>query len=127
MLQKSLHIYYRAARTIQTMLAIETTINVLRHVNIPLNIATNVSFENENEGDAADSRVVDNNNDTNNAVKAKVINGHTEQEATDDVALPPAAKYSEIWIHLKPDFSHQKLFYTFRIAPNNCFYLVLTY
>ncbi|GAN09873.1 hypothetical protein MAM1_0299c09406 [Mucor ambiguus] len=79
------------------MVAIETKINVLGYVNIPLNIATNVSFENENEGDIVDSRVVDSNNATYNAVEAEAINVHAEQEATDDIALtPPTAKYSEI-------------------------------
>ncbi|GAN02299.1 hypothetical protein MAM1_0020c01742 [Mucor ambiguus] len=70
---------------------------------MPLNIATNVSFKDKNEDDAADSIV--NGNVTANAVEAKVISGHAEREATDDVALPPTAKYSEIWIHLKHDFS----------------------
>ncbi|GAN09431.1 hypothetical protein MAM1_0267d08958 [Mucor ambiguus] len=55
--------------------------------------------------DADDSEAGD--NDTANTVEAKVINGHAEQEATttDDVGLPPAAKYSEIWIHMRSDFS----------------------
>ncbi|GAN02940.1 hypothetical protein MAM1_0031c02390 [Mucor ambiguus] len=44
-----------------------------------LNIATDVSFEDENEGDTVDSRVHD--NDTANSVEATVINGHVEQEA----------------------------------------------
>ncbi|GAN04615.1 hypothetical protein MAM1_0069d04076 [Mucor ambiguus] len=72
---------------------------------MPLKIATNVSFEDEDEGDAVDSKADD--NSAANAGKYKVINnGHAKQEATDDVALlPPAAKYSEIWIHLRPDFS----------------------
>ncbi|GAN06506.1 hypothetical protein MAM1_0126d05990 [Mucor ambiguus] len=78
------------------MVAIETIIKVLGHVNIFLDIATNDSFKVENEGDSVDSKT--NNNRAANAVKAKVINGHAEQEATtkDDVALPPTANYSEI-------------------------------
>ncbi|GAN04287.1 hypothetical protein MAM1_0059c03747 [Mucor ambiguus] len=72
---------------------------------MPFKVATNVFFENENEGNAVDSRVVDNSNGTASAVEAKVINGHAKQETTDDVALPPTAKYSEIWIQLRPDFS----------------------
>ncbi|GAN01782.1 hypothetical protein MAM1_0012c01217 [Mucor ambiguus] len=59
---------------------------------------------------AVDSRVVNNNNGTSISAKDKVINGHAEQEATNDVALPPTAKYSEIWMHLRPDFSRKKLF-----------------
>ncbi|GAN06305.1 hypothetical protein MAM1_0119d05785 [Mucor ambiguus] len=51
-----------------------------------LNIATDVSFEDENEGDAVDSRVHD--NGTANAVEAKVINGHAKQEAIDPMMLP---------------------------------------
>ncbi|GAN01714.1 hypothetical protein MAM1_0011c01149 [Mucor ambiguus] len=86
----------KAASTIQSAVAIEATIKVLGRVNVPLNIATNTSFEDENESDAVDSRVVDNNNGTANAVEAKVINGHIEQVAADDVALPLTAKYSEI-------------------------------
>ncbi|GAN01434.1 hypothetical protein MAM1_0007c00867 [Mucor ambiguus] len=66
-----------------------------------LNIATNVSFEDENEGDRVDSKA--NDNGTANAVKATIINdGHAKQEVTDAVALPPTAKYSEIWKHLRP-------------------------
>jgi hypothetical protein len=62
----------------QSTLAIETTIKVLGHVNMPLNIATNDSFENGNESGAADSK--DDDNDTTNAVEAnRVINGHVEQ------------------------------------------------
>ncbi|GAN10789.1 hypothetical protein MAM1_0401c10337 [Mucor ambiguus] len=57
---------------------------------------TNVSFENENEGDTVDSRVVDNNNGIAHAVKAKLMNGWVEQEATDDVAVYPTAKYRKI-------------------------------
>ncbi|GAN00590.1 hypothetical protein MAM1_0001d00012 [Mucor ambiguus] len=71
---------------------------------MPLNIATNVSFEDKNEGDAVDSKV--NDNSANNTGESKVINnGHAKQEAKNDVALPPTTKYSEIWIHLGPDFS----------------------
>ncbi|GAN08204.1 hypothetical protein MAM1_0193d07711 [Mucor ambiguus] len=53
--------------------------------------------------DAVDSKA--NDNDTANAVEAKVINDHVEQEDTDDVALPPAAKCSKIWIHVRANFS----------------------
>ncbi|GAN07239.1 hypothetical protein MAM1_0153d06732 [Mucor ambiguus] len=71
---------------------------------MPLNIVTNVSFEGKNEDGVADSKAKD--NGTANTVEAEVIiNGHAKQEATDDVPLPPAAKYSEIWI-LGHDFSH---------------------
>ncbi|GAN01116.1 hypothetical protein MAM1_0004d00547 [Mucor ambiguus] len=72
---------------------------------MPLNTATNASFKDGNEGDAVDNRADD--NGTANAVEATtvIISGHAEQEATiDDVALPPTAKYSKIWIHLRPDF-----------------------
>ncbi|GAN09883.1 hypothetical protein MAM1_0300d09416 [Mucor ambiguus] len=77
------------------MVAIETTIKVLIHINMPLNITTNVSFEDEHEGDDVASKA--NDNGITNAVEAKVINGHAEQKATyNAVALPPAAKYSKI-------------------------------
>ncbi|GAN09485.1 hypothetical protein MAM1_0270c09014 [Mucor ambiguus] len=87
------------------MVAIETTIKVLGHANILLDIATNDSFKDENEGDAVDSNACD--NGTANAVEATtvIISGYAEQEATNDVALPPTAKYSKIWIYLRPDFS----------------------
>ncbi|GAN11905.1 hypothetical protein MAM1_1240c11529 [Mucor ambiguus] len=88
---------------IQSTVPIETTIKVLDHVDMPLSIAGNVSFEDENESDAADSKADD--NGTAIAVEAIVINGHAEQEATYDVAFPPTAKYSDIWIHLRPNFS----------------------
>ncbi|GAN03695.1 hypothetical protein MAM1_0046c03150 [Mucor ambiguus] len=80
-------------------------IKVCGHVNIPLNIATNVSFEDENEGDIVDIKADD--NSAADAGESKVINnGHAMQEATDNVTLPPTAKYnSQIWIHLRPDFS----------------------
>ncbi|GAN09759.1 hypothetical protein MAM1_0289d09291 [Mucor ambiguus] len=68
-----------------------------------LNLSTNVSFEDENEGDAVDSKVDD--NGSTNAIEAKAVNGHAEQGATDDGVLPPTAKYSEIWIHSRPNFS----------------------
>ncbi|GAN09323.1 hypothetical protein MAM1_0259c08848 [Mucor ambiguus] len=80
------------ASTVQSEIAIETTIKILGRKSMPLNIATNISFEDENEGDAVDSKADD--NGPANAVEAKVINDHTKQEATDDVALPPTAKYS---------------------------------
>ncbi|GAN06509.1 beige/BEACH domain-containing protein [Mucor ambiguus] len=85
---------------------IETTIRVLGHVNMPLNIAaTNVSFEDKNESDAVNSSR-NNDNETFNSVEAIVFNGYAKQEATtDDIALPPTAKYSKIWIHLRPNFS----------------------
>ncbi|GAN07525.1 hypothetical protein MAM1_0165d07024 [Mucor ambiguus] len=70
------------ASTIQPTVAIK----VLGHVNMPFNIATNDFFENENEGDAVESRVVDNNSGTANAAEAKALNGHAEQETADDVA-----------------------------------------
>ncbi|GAN09103.1 hypothetical protein MAM1_0244c08625 [Mucor ambiguus] len=64
-------------------------------VYMPLNIATNVSFKDKNEGDAIDSKV--NDNGTANAVEAKVINGHTEQEAKDDGCLTSGCR---IQLHL---------------------------
>ncbi|GAN01048.1 hypothetical protein MAM1_0004d00479 [Mucor ambiguus] len=71
---------------------------------MPLKIAINVSFEDENEGDAVDSKADD--NGTANEVEATtvIISGHAEQEATDDVDLPPNANYSEIRIYLRPGF-----------------------
>ncbi|GAN11809.1 hypothetical protein MAM1_1000d11413 [Mucor ambiguus] len=71
---------------------------------MPLNIATNVFFEDENESDFVDSKA--NNNVTANAVESKVINNNhaKQEEVTDDVASPPPAKYSKIWIPLRPDF-----------------------
>ncbi|GAN10381.1 hypothetical protein MAM1_0349c09921 [Mucor ambiguus] len=77
------------ASTIRSTVVIETTIKVLEHVNIPLNIATNVSFKDENESDKGS---------TANAVEAnKAINDHlAKQQSVDDVALPLNAKYSEI-------------------------------
>ncbi|GAN05208.1 hypothetical protein MAM1_0084d04677 [Mucor ambiguus] len=61
-------------------------------------------FTDENEGDAVNSNT--NDNGTANAVEATtvIISGLAKQEVTDDVALPPTAKYSKIWIHLRPDF-----------------------
>ncbi|GAN03553.1 hypothetical protein MAM1_0043d03008 [Mucor ambiguus] len=93
------------ASTIQSTVAIETAIKVLDHANILLDIATNDSFKDENGGVTVDSKA--NDNSTANAVEEAttvIISSHDEQEATDDVALPPAAKYSQIWIHLRPDF-----------------------
>ncbi|GAN03296.1 hypothetical protein MAM1_0038d02749 [Mucor ambiguus] len=43
-------------------------------------------FKDKNEGDAVDSKA--NNNGTANAVEAKVIHGHAEQEAIDQMMLP---------------------------------------
>ncbi|GAN03439.1 hypothetical protein MAM1_0040d02892 [Mucor ambiguus] len=74
------------ASTIQSTAAIEITIKVLGHANILLDIATNDSFKDENEDDAVNSKA--NNNDTGNAVEAKVIHGHAEQEAIDQKMLP---------------------------------------
>ncbi|GAN02433.1 hypothetical protein MAM1_0022d01876 [Mucor ambiguus] len=72
---------------------------------MPLNTTTNVSFEDENEGDAIDIKA--DGNGTASAVEAitVVISGHAEHEATDDIALPPTAKYSEIRIYFGPNFS----------------------
>ncbi|GAN01855.1 hypothetical protein MAM1_0013c01290 [Mucor ambiguus] len=72
---------------------------------MPFNIATNVSFEDENEGGNAVDSKTNNCGNAANAVKSKFIDGHAEQKATGDVALPPTAKYREIWTHLRPDFS----------------------
>ncbi|GAN05932.1 hypothetical protein MAM1_0105d05408 [Mucor ambiguus] len=58
--------------------------------------STDVSYEDENEGNAVDSSNADC-NVTANAVEAKAINN--------EAALPLTAKYSEIWIHSRPDFS----------------------
>ncbi|GAN11680.1 hypothetical protein MAM1_0808c11261 [Mucor ambiguus] len=63
------------------------------------NIATSVSFEDENEGDATDSKAYGNGGTANNAVEAKVINGHAGQEATDAAAylqLQNTAKFEYI-------------------------------
>ncbi|GAN05697.1 hypothetical protein MAM1_0099c05171 [Mucor ambiguus] len=68
------------------MVAIETTIKVLSHANVLLDIATNDFFKDENEGDSIDSKA--NNNGTANAAEAKVINGHAEQEAIYQMMLP---------------------------------------
>ncbi|GAN08342.1 hypothetical protein MAM1_0200c07851 [Mucor ambiguus] len=57
-----------------------------KNVNMTLNIATDISFENENEGDIVDSRVDD--NGTTSAAEATVINGHAEQEAIYQMMLP---------------------------------------
>ncbi|GAN03191.1 hypothetical protein MAM1_0035c02642 [Mucor ambiguus] len=74
------------ASTIQKTVAFETTIKLLGHTNNLLDIATNHSFKDENEGDAVDSKA--NNNGTTNAVEAKVINGHAEQELIYQMMLP---------------------------------------
>ncbi|GAN08913.1 hypothetical protein MAM1_0231d08433 [Mucor ambiguus] len=68
-------------------------------------MTANDSFKDKNKGDAVDSKA--NDNGTTNAVEATtvIISGYAEQEATDDVVLPPSAKYSKICIHLRPDFS----------------------
>ncbi|GAN02736.1 hypothetical protein MAM1_0027c02183 [Mucor ambiguus] len=72
---------------------------------MPLNITTNVSFKDENEGgDSVDSKA-DKIRSTANAVKAKVINGYAKQEAINDAALTPTVKHSRIRIQLRPDFS----------------------
>ncbi|GAN11890.1 hypothetical protein MAM1_1209d11513, partial [Mucor ambiguus] len=49
---------------------------------MPLNIATNAPFKDENEGNAVDIKA--NDNDTTNAVEAKAIDGHAEQKTTAD-------------------------------------------
>jgi hypothetical protein len=67
---------------------------------MPLNIATKVSFKDENEGGDAVVSKADKNGSTANAVKAKVINGHAKQKAINDATLPPTAKYSEACIPL---------------------------
>ncbi|GAN03036.1 hypothetical protein MAM1_0032d02486 [Mucor ambiguus] len=76
------------------MVAFRTTIELLgHHVNIimSLNIATDISSEDKNGSNAVGSKVDD--NGTANAVEAKAIYGHVEQEATTvDIALPPTAK-----------------------------------
>ncbi|GAN11673.1 hypothetical protein MAM1_0801d11254 [Mucor ambiguus] len=69
---------------------VKRVIKVLGHVNIPLKIATNVSFKNENKG--------------GDAVNTEVINDHAKQKATDNAALPPIAKYS----HIRDLFSRTK-------------------
>ncbi|GAN08691.1 hypothetical protein MAM1_0218d08206 [Mucor ambiguus] len=61
-------------------------IMLLGHANILLDIATNDSFKDEKEGDTADIKA--DNNDTANAVEVKVINGHAQQEAIDQMMLP---------------------------------------
>jgi hypothetical protein len=66
--------------------AIETTIKVLGHANILLDIATNDSFKDKNEGDSVDSK--SNSNGTANEVEAIVINGHAEQEVMGQMMLP---------------------------------------
>ncbi|GAN05003.1 hypothetical protein MAM1_0079c04471 [Mucor ambiguus] len=83
------------------MVTIETIRKVLDYVNMLFSITTNISFKDENENASVDSGVDD--NGAANAVEAKVVNGYAKQEATDDVSLPPTAKYSETWIHLRPD------------------------
>ncbi|GAN03911.1 hypothetical protein MAM1_0051c03367 [Mucor ambiguus] len=50
------------------------------------NVNNRDNNKNENEGDAVDSEA--NNNGIANAVEAKVINRHTEQEAIDQMMLP---------------------------------------
>ncbi|GAN09979.1 hypothetical protein MAM1_0308c09512 [Mucor ambiguus] len=74
------------ASAIRSTVAIETTIKLLGHVNMPFNFATNVSLEDKNECDAVDSKA-DDSNSTANVVEGKVINCHAKQEATDDDAL----------------------------------------
>ncbi|GAN03641.1 hypothetical protein MAM1_0045c03096 [Mucor ambiguus] len=66
--------------TIQSAVAIETTIDMLGHVTMPLNIATGVSLEDENEGDAVDNKNVDDNG-TLNAVEANPLNGQAKQDS----------------------------------------------
>ncbi|GAN11741.1 hypothetical protein MAM1_0878d11326 [Mucor ambiguus] len=80
---------------IQVTVAIETTIKALDYVNMPLSITTNVSFEDENEEDTVDSSITDDSG-TTSAVETTLINGHAEQDATDDVVLSPTAKFGYI-------------------------------
>ncbi|GAN11011.1 hypothetical protein MAM1_0449d10563, partial [Mucor ambiguus] len=47
---------------------------------------TTIKVPDENEDDAVDSKA--NSNGTANAVEAKVINGHAEQKAIDQMMLP---------------------------------------
>ncbi|GAN10532.1 hypothetical protein MAM1_0366d10074 [Mucor ambiguus] len=68
------------------MVAIEKKIKVLGRANVLLDIATNDSFKDGNEGDAVDIKA--NNNGTTNAVEAKVINGLAEQDAIYQMTLP---------------------------------------
>ncbi|GAN02190.1 hypothetical protein MAM1_0018d01631 [Mucor ambiguus] len=86
------------------MVTIETTVKVLGHANMPFSIATNVSFKGKNEGGKAVDSKTNDNDGIANAVKAKVINGHAKQEVTDNVSLPPTAKYCKVCIHLRHDF-----------------------
>ncbi|GAN00966.1 hypothetical protein MAM1_0003d00394 [Mucor ambiguus] len=81
---RPLHI--RNSDCIKAPVAIETTIKVLDHANILLNLATNDSYEDENEGVAVESKA--NNNGAANAVEAKVINRHAEQKAIYQMMLP---------------------------------------
>ncbi|GAN05053.1 hypothetical protein MAM1_0081d04522 [Mucor ambiguus] len=71
---------------ILSTVAVETTLKVLGHANILLDIATNDFLKDENKGDTVDSEA--NNNGTTNAVEAEVINGHAEQKAMDQMMLP---------------------------------------
>ncbi|GAN04227.1 hypothetical protein MAM1_0058c03687 [Mucor ambiguus] len=64
-----------------------------------------VSSEDENEGGNTVNSKANTNSGTANPVEAKVINGYAKQKATDGVALPSTAKYSKIWIYLRPNFS----------------------
>jgi hypothetical protein len=66
---------------IHSSVPIETLRKVYGHVNRPLKNATNVSFEDEDVGYAADIKADD--NGTANTVEGKVINGHTKQETID--------------------------------------------
>ncbi|GAN05255.1 hypothetical protein MAM1_0086c04724 [Mucor ambiguus] len=76
------------ASTIQSTVVIETTIKVLdHHVNTPLNIATYVSFnQDKNEGGKGGTA------NTVEANKVVINDHHAEQQAVDNVALPPTAK-----------------------------------
>ncbi|GAN05399.1 hypothetical protein MAM1_0090d04870 [Mucor ambiguus] len=81
--------YMRNARNVDE--CANTTITIInpakaRFINILLDIATNDSFKDENEGDDVDNKA--NNNGIANAVEAKAINGHAEQEAIDQMMLP---------------------------------------
>jgi hypothetical protein len=64
---------------------IETLRKVCGHVDKPLNIATNVSFEDEDERDFFDFKAAD--NGTANAVEVKAINSHAEPETINQMML----------------------------------------
>ncbi|GAN08244.1 hypothetical protein MAM1_0195d07751 [Mucor ambiguus] len=74
---------------------------------MPLNIATNISFRDEDEGDAVDSKA-DHNGGTDNAVEAKVIiNAIPNKRLLLKMMLAylQLKKCSKNWVHLRPHFS----------------------